>query len=68
MLFNKSKKYDFIPELYLSDETKLEVVQDMKLVGYQILSDLNTKANTKKNSWKSLEKNVDNSAASSTGC
>ena len=47
MLFNKSKKYDFIPELYLSDEAKLEVVQDMKLVGYQITSDLNTKANTK---------------------
>jgi hypothetical protein len=47
MLFNKARKYDFIPELCLSDEAKLEVVQDMKLVGYQIRSDLSTQSNTK---------------------
>ena len=47
MLFNRAKHYDFIPELCLSEEAKLEVVESMKLVGYQISSDLTTKANTK---------------------
>ena len=47
MLFNKAKKYDFVPELCISDSTKLEVVEGMKLVGYQISSDLTTQANTK---------------------
>ena len=47
LLFNKAKKYDFIPELSMSDNTRLEVVEGMKLVGYQITSDLSTKANTK---------------------
>jgi hypothetical protein len=47
MLFDKARKYDFIPELCLSDEAQLEVVQEMKLVGYQIRSDLSTKSNTK---------------------
>lgn len=47
MLFKKANKYDFIPELCLSDEAQLEVVQEMKLVGYQIRSDLSTKSNTK---------------------
>ena len=47
MLFNKARKYDFIPELCLSEEAQLEVVQEMKLVGYQIRSDLSTKSNTK---------------------
>ena len=47
MLFNRAKKYDFIPELSLSQEARLEVVESMKLVGYQICSDLSTKKNTK---------------------
>jgi hypothetical protein len=47
MLFNKAQKYDFMPELCISDDTRLEVVEGMKLVGYQIRSDLSTKANTK---------------------
>ena len=47
MLFNRAKNYDFIPELCLADEARLEVVESMKLVGYQISSDLSTKANTK---------------------
>ena len=42
MLFNKAKKYDFIPELCMSDNTRLEVVEGMKLVGYQIRWDLTT--------------------------
>ena len=47
LLFNKAKKYDFIPELCMSENTRLEVVEGMKLVGFQITSDLSTKANTK---------------------
>ena len=47
MLLNKARKYDFIPELCLSEEAQLEVVQEMKLVGYQIRSGLITKSNTK---------------------
>ena len=47
MLFNKAQKYAFIPELCISDDTRLEVVESMKLVGYQIRSDLSTKSNTK---------------------
>ena len=40
LLFNKAKKYDFIPELCMSENTRLEVVKGMKLVGFQITSDL----------------------------
>ena len=47
MLFNRGKKNDFIPELTLSNEAQLEVVEEMKLVGYQMRSDLSTKSNTK---------------------
>ena len=47
MLFNRAKKYDFMPELSLSDEARLDVVESMKLVGYQICSDLSTSTNTK---------------------
>jgi hypothetical protein len=57
MLFNRAQKYDFIPELYLSEDTRLEVVESMKLVGYQISSDLSTKANTKyivSRAWKRM--------------
>ena len=47
MLFNRAKKHDIIPELSLSEDARLEVVENMKLVGYQLSSDLSTKANTK---------------------
>ena len=47
LLFNQAKRYDFIPELSMSNNTRLEIVEGMKLVGYQIRSDLSTKANTK---------------------
>ena len=32
LLFNQAKKYDFIPELSMSNNTRLEVVEGMKLV------------------------------------
>ena len=34
MIFNRSKKNDVMPELYLTPNSKLEVVEEMKLVGY----------------------------------
>ena len=37
--FNKSTKHDFLPEMYISGE-KLEVVQEVKLVGVVISQDL----------------------------
>ena len=46
MLFNRAKNYDFTPELCLSEEARLDVVEEMKLVGYNIRSDLRTKSNT----------------------
>ena len=47
MIFNRARKYDVMPELYFSDGQKLEVVEEMKLVGYKFRSDLSTKSNTK---------------------
>ena len=47
LLFTQAKKYDFIPELSMSDNTRLKIVKEMKLVGYQIRSHLSTKSNTK---------------------
>ena len=40
MLFNKSRKWDFPPEVGFSDKNNLEVVSEMKLVGVVITSDL----------------------------
>ena len=55
MLFNKARKYDFQPELYLSPGNQLEQVEEMKLVGYKLCSDLRTISNTRyivKRAWK----------------
>ena len=46
MLFNRARKHDFSPELYLTPGTRLEVVEEMKLVGYQLRTDLRTASNT----------------------
>ena len=46
MLFNRAIKHDFMPELYLTQGNKLEVVEEMKLVGYQLRNDLKTISNT----------------------
>ena len=46
MLFNRAKKHEFTPKLYLTQGNKLEVVEEMKLVGYQLRSDLKTISNT----------------------
>ena len=48
MLFNRARKYDFEPELYLSPGNQLEQVEEMKLVGYKLRSDLRTISNKAK--------------------
>ena len=45
MLVNTGKSNDFVPELYI-DNTKLEVVEQMKLLGVVITSDLKWHENT----------------------
>ena len=57
MLFNHAKKHDFSPELYLTSGSRLEVVEVMKLVGYQLRSDMRTITNTEyiiKRAWKRM--------------
>ena len=44
--FNKSRKHDFPPELYLSDGQMLEVVEEIKLVGVMVSQDLKWQKNT----------------------
>ena len=44
--FNKSRKFDFPPELKLSNGEILEVVKEVKLVGVMVDSNLSWKKNT----------------------
>ena len=46
MLFNRAVKHDFMPELHLNQNSNLEVVEEMKLVGFQLRTDLKTISNT----------------------
>ena len=45
MVFNPTKNYDFIPDLNV-DGNQLETVEEMKLLGLNIRSDLKWKSNT----------------------
>ena len=57
MLFNRARKHDFSPKLSLVPGQDLEVVEDIKLVGYQLRSDLRTISNTQyiiKRAWKRM--------------
>ena len=57
MLFNRADKHDFMPKLHLNQGNTLEVVEQMKLVGYQLRSDLRTISNTSyivKRAWKRM--------------
>ena len=47
MIFNRSRKYDFPPELSFRDGQTLEVLEQTKLLGIQLTSDLRWFANTK---------------------
>ena len=46
ILFNKSRKHDFPPEMSFSDGSMLEVVPDIKLVGVIVSNDLRWLKNT----------------------
>jgi hypothetical protein len=46
MLFSRHNKYDFVPELQLLENQNIEVVEEMKIVGYMLRSDLKTCSNT----------------------
>ena len=57
MLFNRAKQHDFIPELSLGPGQNLEMVEEIRLVGYQLRSDLRTTSNTQyivKRAWKQM--------------
>ena len=57
MLFNRARNHDFSPELYITPGNRLEVVEEMKLVGYQLRSDMRTTSNTEyiiKRAWKRM--------------
>jgi hypothetical protein len=57
MLFNRAKKHDFSPKLSLLPGQELEVVEELKLVGYQLRSDMRTISNTEyivKRAWKRM--------------
>ena len=45
MLCNTRVKWDFIPELYL-DNNQIEIVDEIKIVGYIMRSDMKTSSNT----------------------
>ena len=47
MLFNAARQYDFMPEIKVRDEIQnIEVVEEFKLLGVKITSDLKWDANT----------------------
>ena len=57
MLFNRAKKHDFSPHLSVVPGQKLAMVEEIKLVGYQLRSDLRTISNTQyivKRAWKRM--------------
>ena len=56
MLFNKSRKWDFPPELSFSDRTNLEYVSEMKLVGVVLSDDLRWSKNTQYICDKAMQK------------
>ena len=41
ILFNTSRKYDFMPSCYFNQGDELEIVEELKLLGVTIMSDLN---------------------------
>ena len=45
MLFSKSRNFDFPPELYFKDGTKVETIREQTLLGVVISDDLKWKQN-----------------------
>ena len=46
VLFNTSRNYDFTPQLVLNDNTTLELVEEFRLLGLVIQSNMGWQANT----------------------
>ena len=46
ILFNKAIKYDFMPHLTIDNGSPLEVVEEVRLLGVQVRSDLSWRSNT----------------------
>ena len=46
MIFNTSRKYDFTPQISIDGENNLLVVEEMKLLGIIIQSNMKWTANT----------------------
>lgn len=46
LLFSRHRKYDFLPEIQLIQNTNIKVVEEMKIVGFVLRSDLKTISNT----------------------
>ena len=46
LLFSRHRKYDFIPEIQLIPNENIEVVEEMKIVGFILRSDMKTCSNT----------------------
>ena len=56
MIFNKSKKYDFQPEFSFTEGGYLECLEEMRLIGVVLSSDLKWGANTKAILRKAMSK------------
>ena len=57
MIFDRAQKYDMMPKLNLTVDTKMEVVEEIRLVGFKLWSDLRTTSNTNyivKRAWKKM--------------
>ena len=63
MIFNKSRKWDFPPELSFSDGTPIEYIGETKLVGIILSEDLKWEKNTfyicKKSQRKAMDPQKD---------
>ena len=46
MMCNTRKKWDFVPELTVNLEENIEIVEEMKIVGYIMRNDMKTSSNT----------------------
>jgi hypothetical protein len=47
MICNKRRKWDVMPELNVQADQNIEVVEELKIVGFMLRSDLKTSSNTK---------------------
>ena len=46
ILFNNAVKYDFFPNISLENDSGLEMVEEMRLLGVQVRADLSWRSNT----------------------